>query len=155
VSSSHRRLTALGILAAVALSAYWVRSRDSTGEAPMRKAELGPAAREVAKGSWVVSRKARDDYLKDPERLNRDLHLEPVLGGTDKVTELVIAHLEPSSPIHGAGLRQGDRVLNVNGFPVETLGRAVNLIHEIRGSERLTFRVGRGNETLDYEVVFE
>jgi S1-C subfamily serine protease len=71
------------------------------------------------------------------------------------VEDLTIDFLDPRSPIFTAGFRTGDRLRSLNGSPVETLSRALNLIHEIRACDSITVQVQRGNEILDYRFDFK
>jgi len=71
------------------------------------------------------------------------------------VKHLVLNAIDVRSPMYAAGFREGDRILKVNGTPIGTLSRAVNLIHEIRACPRLTVQVQREDEIIDYEFIFE
>jgi hypothetical protein len=57
--------------------------------------------------------------------------------------------------MHKAGFRKDDRILMVNDAPIGTMGRAVNLVHEIQACDRLTVQVHRGDKIIDYQFVFE
>ena len=70
------------------------------------------------------------------------------------VTHITIFKLSEDSPMHAAGLRKDDQILKVNGTPIETMGRAINLIHEVKRSDDLTVQVKRGDELLDYRFEF-
>ncbi len=114
-----------------------------------------PSAMEEAPGRWMVSRKARDAYFADPARVNRDIRLRAVPGeGPDSVAELRVEHVAPDGPLWAAGLRPGDRVLDVDGAPVRSMSRAVGLVHEIRRAERVALRVERSGRPLDFFFAF-
>ena len=88
-----------------------------------------------SEGHWRVARWARDAYFYDLTRVNREIALRPVPGATPgSLAELWIERLTPECPVFTAGLRPGDRVLEVNGAPVSTMSRALNLLLEIRTS---------------------
>jgi S1-C subfamily serine protease len=57
--------------------------------------------------------------------------------------------------MYAAGFRKEDRILKVNGTPIGTMGRAVNLVHEIKACNRLTVQIQRGDQVIDYQFDFE
>lgn len=65
-----------------------------------------------------------------------------------------IGEVMEGSPAREAGLREGDRVLEVAGKPVETFVDVLEAAHENPGNP-LAFRVRRGEETLELTVVPE
>ncbi|MFN3486166.1 MAG: PDZ domain-containing protein [Planctomycetota bacterium] len=141
-------LVALGILV------YLVRSdkQAPSGEHLRR----GPAAKKNAPSHWIVASWARDEYLNDPKRINKDVQLTPIPADPpETLSDLRISRLSSESPFYMAGFRENDRVLKVNGSPVSTLSRAVNLVHEIKACNRLTVQVQRGEQVIDYQFDFE
>jgi S1-C subfamily serine protease len=105
---------------------------------------------------WRISTVARREYLRDPARLNKDIHLLPISGSSpDSVVELRVAKIDQESPIYTAGFRKNDRIITVNGRPVMTLSRAINLVHEVEASPRLTVQVERDGKVVEYQFDFE
>jgi S1-C subfamily serine protease len=112
--------------------------------------------RQVNPYTWVVSRADKEAYLSDLVRVTKDITLKPTPGKEENsVAELTIAALAEGSPMYAAGFRKDDRILKVNGTPVVTLGRAINLVHEIKSSDRITVQVQRGGKLIDYRVDVE
>jgi len=152
MSRPRALLVAVGGLAIVGL--VLVIARPNAPKVDPRTAKGG--TRQIDPTSWIVSRADQQAYLGDPVTVARHLMLKPTPGKDENsVTELTIAAIAPESPMYAAGFRQDDRILKVNGTPVDTLGRAINLIHEIRASSRITVQVQRGDRILDYRVDFE
>ncbi len=111
---------------------------------------------EEAEPGWVVTRAERDAYLGNAARLNAELLLrtEP---GTEagSVRRLVVDQVSPGGPAHIAGVQKGDVVVSVNGQPVDTLGRAVNLASEIRATSSLEVKLDRGGVPVSLRVDFK
>jgi S1-C subfamily serine protease len=104
---------------------------------------------------WIVPKHVRDDYLKDTQRVNREIQLKPEMGkGIDEVVSIRIASIDQHSPMFAAGFRTGDQILEVNGAPVSTLNRAVNLVNEVRKCEVLTARVQRAGSVVSFKCEF-
>lgn len=151
----HRRrldvfLLVFAVLGGIGAWSVW---RAGPGRAPR---PAGAAARQVGANHWVVPRPVKEAYLKDPARVSRDIVLRPAQGeGPGLVSEVSIDRLAADGPFYAAGLRPGDRLVAVNGSPIRTLRRAVNLVHEIRDADLLQVRVERGGSFLDYRIDFE
>lgn len=135
----------IAVLAALGGLAAW-RMRPAAAEG---RAAGGVDVRLGEDGRWRVSRSVRDSYFADPARVHRDTALAPVpAAGADALAELRIERVAPGSPAFAAGLRAGDRVLELNGAPVSTLTRALGLLQEIRGAPSVTVVVERAGRTL-------
>jgi membrane-associated protease RseP (regulator of RpoE activity) len=105
---------------------------------------------------WIVSRLEKDSYLRDTAEVTRQITLKPTPGPSpDSVADLRIVKVDERSPMYAAGFRPEDRILKVNGTTVHTMGRAINLIQEIRACSLLTVQVERGGRILDYQFSFE
>jgi len=142
---------AIGVLAALGVGAFLSQRRAGPTDS------VGQPARiiRVSEDHWIVPRSTRDNYLSDPQRLNRDLRLKPVEGdNAGEIRSLVVEFVENNSPMHTAGFRKGDRILEVNGSPVATMKRAVNLVNEVRQSTLLTVRVQRDSKQTSFKIEF-
>ena len=138
----------------VALVAYLA---FDVGDGPAPPRPPAPVeTKQVAPNRWIVSRLEKDAYLSDIQRVTSQITLKPNPGKEqDSVTDLSIAKVEKGSPMDLAGLRREDRILKVNGTPIGTMGRAVNLVHEIKLCHQLTLQVQRGDLVIDYQFDFE
>lgn len=147
---------AASALGAVVLLLFVLRFRglsEKPEEAPPPRV---PDARQVSEHHWIVRRIALDAYLADRERLNRQVQLRPTLGqDRQSVQQLTLALLDGKTPLFAAGFREGDQIRSVNGTPITTMGRAVNLVHEIKACNRLTVQIQRGDQIIDYQFDFE
>lgn len=128
-------------------------ARSGRDKAPSIAQEV--ETRQVGDYHWIVSRPDKEQYLGDLAGVNKEILMKPNPGEQkDSVTHLTIIRLSGDSPIYTAGFRKGDRILKVNGTPIETMGRAINLIHEVKRTDDLTVQVQRGEEILDYRFEF-
>ncbi len=98
----------------------------------------------------------KETYLKNLAAVTKHITMKPNPGRDENsVTDLSIFKIAEESPMYAAGFRKGDSVLKVNGTPVSTMGRAINLVHEIRACNQLTVQVQRGDQIIDYRFDFE
>jgi S1-C subfamily serine protease len=110
----------------------------------------------IGGNQWIVSRVEREAYLKDLAGVTKQMLLKPNPGKErESVVDLTVLKVAEASPMYAAGFRKDDRILKVNGIPIGTMGRAVNLVHEIKACDRLTVQVQRGDQIIDYQFDFE
>ena len=71
-------------------------------------------------------------------------------------TDYVVEYVEPGGPMEGAGLEPGDRVVSVEGRPVEELGMYSRWPRSLsrRSGESLNMVVERGGEQVSVEIVY-
>jgi len=121
-----------------------------------RPAAAPGGVRRIGEHHWTVPRSTRDAFLADPARLNTLFLLKPEPGNDPgSVKRLVVVRVDPAGPFHEAGFRVGDLILSVNGAPVATQERALNLLHEARTCASLRVDVGRGRAVVRCRVDFE
>jgi type II secretory pathway component PulC len=113
-------------------------------------------ARRVSEFYWVVPKKQREEYFADVAKAARQVTLNPISDGSkDGISRLVVSQVAQPGPVHDAGFLKEDVIVQVNGTPVATMARALNLIHEIRSSDRLTVRIRRGERIIDFRFDFQ
>lgn len=129
------------------------QSRDNPLE---RRTSVHKSASGELPNHWTVPRHEKDKYLNNTAAVTKQITLKPTPGKLpDSVTDLTIISVDENSPMYEAGFRREDRILMINGAPIETMGRALNLLHEIKASSLLTIQVRRGDRIIDYQVTFE
>jgi predicted metalloprotease with PDZ domain len=144
----------ISILGLSILAMGWFRRNSPGEESHPSGVQDGP--RQVSETRWVIPRRSKASYLSIPQRVNREIHLKPILGQMpDSLQSLVIEFVDDRSPFHSAGFRKNDRILKVNNEPVATLSRSINLIHEIEASARVTVQVEREGRIVEYQFDFD
>jgi membrane-associated protease RseP (regulator of RpoE activity) len=138
--------------------AYFLRHRTTYPSEDPNASRSIPRieTRRVDGNQWIVSREDRDAYLKDLAGATKQITLKPNLAKeADAVVDLSVLKVTEESPMFAAGFRTDDRILKVNGTPIGTMQRAVNLVHEIRACDSLTVKVQRGDQIIDYRFDFK
>ena len=163
----NRALAALGIIGVVAVlggaAILFFRQdgirEESTPAAEPRSGETTTVpinTHQVDTAHWVISRKDRDAHFRDMKKATGQVRFQPNPGKEkDSVTHLTILKLDPDSPMYVAGFRKGDLILKVNGTLIGTMGRAINLVHEIKAADQVTVEVKRGEEVVNYRFDFK
>ncbi len=155
--SRVRRLIQIALLPIAALAFLLAGILFFRSPFPRDPGKADPVHTQRVEGNrWVVARPEKDAYLNDLARVTKQIMLKPVRTQENgPVTHLSISKLAESSPMYAAGFRIDDLILQVNGTPIGTMGRAVNLVHEIKACNRLTVQVQRGDQIIDYQFDFE
>lgn len=139
------------VVAAAAGGVYVARTRGAASPV----VERPPQVVRVSDDHWQVPRSLREEYFADAQRLNREFRLRPEAEpGTDRIRSLDVDLVAEGSPLHAAGFRKGDRILAVNGAPVDTMSRALGLANEARRADALTVRVERAGKVREFRCDF-
>jgi len=91
-------------------------------------------------------------------RLQQGQDLYPGVMGISLSTErlhsspAVIAACVPNSPAYKAGLRPGDRIIEVDGRPIERQVQLLNEVHRRYAGDVLSLAVQRGEQRLEFQV---
>lgn len=136
---------ALIVLLVVADVALILRDRGPV-PAPPAPAEDPPEEEEEDR-RWRIPKAARDAVLRDLQKASSDV----VFTSSPSLT---VRDLAPDSPLSLAGLRPKDRIVSINGMPVQGEG-AEGLLREAAGGPSLRMRILREGRTFDYRFDFE
>jgi hypothetical protein len=104
---------------------------------PSVRPDRAPATDE-AKGNVVLSKKELDAALSDFATLTKDSRL--TLGPSG----VAFAHVAPGSLFARVGLKDGDRIVSINGTAIHSLDDAANLYAQLGGMKLLVLDVARG-----------
>ena len=105
-----------------------------TTTAPATPAPTGPATPAVV----ALDKKALNDALSDFATLTKDSRL--TLGPTG----VSFAHVAPGSLFAKIGLKDGDRIVSINGTPIRSIDDAADLYAQLGTMKQLTLDVVRG-----------
>jgi general secretion pathway protein C len=122
-------------------------STPAPGPAPQAGiAALGP-------GSFAVDRGTRDALLDGAGDWMKSVVVRPEKVGDD-VVGLRVVTVRAGSPLESLGIRAGDVVQTVNGFPLTTPDKMLEALARLRTADRLSVTLQRAGRIVqvDYEV---
>ena len=115
-----------------------------------------------AKGDSVRIRFKHDDRITDTTVTPQTKVAKDILGDDRPYFDAgfsgfpplkaVVGDVAEGYPAKKAGLQKGDRIVEINGKPVDTWHTMKDIISQSKG-EALTLRIVRGEETLSVEIV--
>ena len=96
---------------------------------------------------WRIPKEALDAVLRDLQEASPDVTFS-------STPALTVQRLAPDSPLTLAGLRPKDRIVSINGTPVQGKG-SEELLREAAGARSFKMKVERGGQLMDYRFDFE
>ena len=73
----------------------------------------------------------------------------------DLVAAPIVESVRPASPAQKAGLKNGDVILSIGGLPVSEYAEVVDAFYYLIAGEKKKFKVLRGTEIKEFEVIPE
>lgn len=145
------------------LSLLQLHQEPSTSAAPSprRQASAPPSApqtdsegiRPVAPNRWLIEGGVVEQARGNLGEVLKSARMEPRLvnGATDG---FVVAMLQPGSLLSQMGFRKGDVVLQVNGMPLDSPEKALQIFQQLREARSLRVHVERQGQpsVFEYEV---
>ena len=103
--------------------------------------------------SFAVDRGTRDALLDGAGDWMKTVAVRPEKVGDDVVGIRMVV-VKPGSPLDSLGIRSGDVLQSVNGFPLTTPEKLLEALGRLRTAEHLSLAVERGGHSLqvDYDV---
>lgn len=103
----------------------------------------------------TVDRRYRDQIIKNelPTVLMQAAS-EPVMGANGNIEGFRLFELAEGSMFHKLGIKDGDIVTEINGFPLDNAVRTVQFLNSLKNADAAQVRVRRGDQeiTLDMNV---
>ncbi len=132
----------------------WIFSRVlplPVAAAPAPAPHTGIAA--TGPSSFAVDRATRDALLDGAGDWMKTVTIRPEKVGDDMVGIRVVA-LKSGSPLEALGIRAGDVLQSVNGFPLTTPDKLLEALARLHTADHLSLAVQRGGHGLqiDYDV---
>jgi len=127
-------------------------ARESTAEAPrvVRRVRPAPSPVRGADGQVAVPQELVETIRSDPASVRFGVQYRPALGPDGAMRGYAIDRVEPGSLAARYGLAPGDRILAVNGIPIDSPARIVQLYRRFRNSDSLRVRLQRGGRVREY-----
>ncbi len=82
---------------------------------------------EVAPGHWIIGTKDISRMKHDPQAfMSEELNVHSVTGVSSGRTELEVSEVKAGSLAAQYGVKTGDKIISVNGFPMSSVSAAIN-----------------------------
>jgi general secretion pathway protein C len=127
---------------------------------PVRKNRRGPPSlpknigskiRKVSANEYQVDRSAVDVIVRDATKLMRGVAVRPMTEG-GRVTGLRVARVTPTSLLGSLGLRNGDVLKSINGFPIVSPDKALAAYARLRTANQIRIELLRGGKPTTVEI---
>jgi general secretion pathway protein C len=123
---------------------------------PRSSAEKSPDVPETIvdeDGNKLVPRPLVDRYVNDPQKIWKDIGIDPYKKG-ENLQGFRVRFVRRGSDFAKLGLKRGDIITGINGESIVDYSTPMELMKNIDKLEGLTLQIQRGNDTLeiDYEI---
>lgn len=120
------------------------------------KVEDTPKATLAARSgnSFEISRKEVDKQLSDMNSILMQAASAPVKGPDGEIIGWKLLSIQPNSVFTQLGLVAGDVIKGVNGEPIDSMAKAMELFQALKNADRIQMSVNRGgkDETYSYTI---
>jgi len=96
-------------------------------EDPSAGVEAPEQSKELKDGHWIMGTKDLARIKEDPQRfMSEELNVRSVTAASGGRTELEIPEVKEGSLAAQYGVKSGDKIISVNGFPMSSVSAAIN-----------------------------
>lgn len=143
VSVGGRRET---VFAPTAVPTESAAPQPAAGAAP-------PLARQVSEGSYIISQRALEAALSNMSQAMTDARLLPSTKD-GKVEGFKVAEVRPGGIFSMVGIRNGDVLLRINDFNINSPESAIQSLASLKGLSRISLDLIRNGQptTLTYDI---
>lgn len=96
---------------------------------------------------WLIDKRAFDNVFNDMSKVLRDARLQPYSEG-GRVKGFSVKEIKPDGVFSLIGLKDGDVLLRINDFEINSLEKGMQLLVGLKGETKLTLDVVRGGKPL-------
>jgi len=113
----------------------------------------GPVASRAGEGRWVVDQRAVEGIFDNMDRVLTDARFTPYIDG-GKLAGFQVSEVKTGGVFGLIGLNDGDVVLSINGYRLDSPGKVAQILGGLRGETEVKVDVLRGREprTLRYQI---
>jgi len=117
--------------------------------APQRYADLSPMSKKVGEKEWVIDQRAVFKAMEDMSQVLTAARLTPnVIEG--KVEGFRITEIKSRGIFDAIGLKNGDILIRVNNYDIDTPEKAIQVISGIKGESRVHLDLMRDGQRVSF-----
>ena len=126
------------------------RRRKATPKLP---SALAKKIDKIGANEYQIERSAIDTILGDYAKLMRRVRMRPVQKD-GKLVGMRISRIQSGTLLSELGLKNGDRIDSINGFPLTSPEKALTAYARLRTASNISVKVQRGGKpvTIDYRI---
>src|SRR3989304_425363 len=116
---------------------------------PQNYADLSPMSKKVGEKDWIIDQRALFKAMEDMGQVLTDARLTPnVVEG--KVEGFRITEIKPRGIFDAIGLKNGDVLIRVNNYDIDTPERAIQVISGLKGETRVNLDLMRDGQRVSF-----
>jgi general secretion pathway protein C len=112
-------------------------------------ADLSPMSKRVGEKEWVIDQRAVFKAMEDIGQVLTDARLTPNMA-EGKVEGFRITEIKPRGIFDAIGLKNGDILIKVNNYDIDTPEKAIQVISGIKGENRVHLDLMRDGQRVSF-----
>ncbi|MBI3584174.1 MAG: PDZ domain-containing protein [Nitrospinae bacterium] len=116
---------------------------------PQKYADLSPLSKKVGEKEWVIDQRAIFKALEDMSQVLTDARLTPNVA-EGKVEGFRITEIKHRGIFDAIGLKNGDVLIKVNNYDIDTPEKAIQVISGIKGETRVNLDLMRDGQRVSF-----
>lgn len=118
-------------------------------QSPQNYADLSPMSKKVGEKDWIIDQRALFKAMEDMGQVLTDARLTPnVVEG--KVEGFRITEIKHRGIFDAIGLKNGDVLIRVNNYDIDTPERAIQVISGLKGETRVNLDLMRDGQRVSF-----
>lgn len=106
-------------------------------------------SRKAGANKWIIDRKAVTASLNNISSMLTDARLTPVTGN-GAVGGFILTEIKPRGVFDALGLKNGDILKSVNGYPIDSPEKAVRVLSALKGERSINLDVVRNKVKMSF-----
>ncbi len=125
----------------------------SAAAPPVAQASSGGISKKGGEGLWEVDQRAISNVFDNMDRVLTDARFTPFVEN-GKLSGFRVSEIKPAGVFGLIGLQNGDVVMNINDFKLDSPGRVAQVLTGLKGESEVRVDIVRGKEprTLKYRI---
>ncbi len=139
-----------GVLISIPMADDTVKGIESDGKAA--GAGRFNLSKKVGDTEWIIDQKAVLESLKDMGHILTDARLTPKVQG-GMVQGFIVTDIKPRGIFDAIGLKNGDILIRVNGYKIDSPRKAVQVLSALRGETKIDLDLIRNGRKKSFHYV--
>lgn len=122
-------------------------------QANAQRPQLAGLSKKTSESEWIIDQRALNSVLSDMDKILTDARLLPY-SDNGKVAGFRISEIKPGGVFSLIGLQNGDVLLRVNDFEIDSPEKGIQLLNGLKGETSLSLDIVRNNSPrkLKYQI---
>ncbi|MBI5048573.1 MAG: hypothetical protein HZB54_06475 [Deltaproteobacteria bacterium] len=115
---------------------------------PNQASQTPVISQKISEKEWLIDQRALSKTLEDMSKILTDGRLLPYKEG-DKIVGFRVSEIKPEGVFNLIGLKNGDILLSVNNYKIDSPEKGVQLLTGLKGESSISLDIIRGGQKMN------